>query len=117
MKNKLMILITSLALLSMNVSAATEINNALKNQCGYLVNGKGKNIEAYNTYLLGIITGMKYVIPAKEAKHYGKNNKAGKIKIKACENTLNHMTSLGFELDYLRETLMLLSTRYDEIIH
>lgn len=113
MKTKLMILITFLAVLSINVSASTEINNALKKQCDYLVNGNGENIEAYNTYLLGVVTGMKYVIPAEEAKQYGKNTKAGEIKIKACENTLNHMTSLGFELDYLRETLMLFSTRYD----
>ena len=106
MKTKLMILMTFLAVSSINVSASTEINNALKKQCDYLVNGNGKNIEAYNTYLLGVITGMKYVIPAEEAKQYGKN-------AKACENTLNHMTSLGFELDYLRETLILFSTRYD----
>jgi len=99
--------------LASNISADEKINNALKKQCDYLVNGNGSNIEAYNTYLLGIVTGMKYVIPADEAKEYGKNTTAGEIKIKACENTLVHTTSLGFELDYLRETLMLFSTRYD----
>ena len=113
MKTKLMIFMTIFAVLTINVSASTEINNALKKQCDYLVNGNGENIVAYNTYLLGVVTGMKYVIPAKEAKEYGKTALAGDIKIKACENTLNNMTSLGFELDYLRETLMLFSTRYD----
>ena len=113
MKTKLLIIMTLLTVLTINVSASTEINNAIKKQCNYLVNGKGNNIEAYNTYLLGIVTGMKYVIPASEAKEYGKITIGGDIKIKACENTLKHMTSLGFELDYLRETLILFSTRYD----
>ena len=113
MKTKLMILIISLAGLSINATAAPEINNALKKQCNFLVNGKGKNIEAYNTYLLGIVTGMKYVIPKAEAREYGKKATAGEIKKKACENTMKHTTSLGFELDYLRETLKLFSTRYD----
>ncbi|CAA6809120.1 MAG: Unknown protein [uncultured Sulfurovum sp.] len=113
MKNKPMTLLLFIIVLSMNVSANVKIDNALKKQCDYLVNGNGNNIEEYNTYLLGLITGMKYVIPAEEAKQYGKVTTAGKIKTKACENTLNHMTSIGFELDYLRETLTLFSTRYD----
>lgn len=92
MKTKLIILLISFTVLSIKVSASTEINNALKKQCDYLVNLNGKNIEAYNTYLLGVVTGMKYVIPAEEAKQDGKNTKAG-------ENTLNHMTSLNFDLN------------------
>ena len=86
---------------------AVEIDVGLKKQCQYIVHGTGDSNLQYNAFLLGVISGVEYMI--KDPSNIAEDANYTKKRYKTCKNALKKPTASGFHDDYRREAVLLLT--------
>jgi len=87
--------------------SASELDNGLKKECQYIAIGTGNSDTQYNAYLLGVISGIQYM--TKDITDFAKVSSFTEKRHKACKNALNNAGSSGFDVDYKREAVKLIS--------
>lgn len=97
-------IIIAMMLISVN---ASELDNGLKKECQYIVIGTGNSDTQYNAYLLGVISGIQYM--TKNISEFARDSSFTEKRYKACENALSNAGSSGFDMDYKREAVKLIS--------
>ena len=97
-------IITTMVLTAAN---AVEIDLSLKKQCLHIVHNTGTSDPQYNAYLLGVISGIEYLI--KNPSNFAGDASYTKKRYKTCKKALNNTTESGFNNDYKREAVLLLS--------
>lgn len=92
--------------------AGKEIDEALRNQCKYIVYGnlEGTNSDQADGYLLGFIQGIEYMTSKADLTEFFTSRSYRMVKERACENTLKNGTKKGFQADYKLEVYKLVST-------
>jgi len=111
MKTQLKILTAILATIFMTSPInANMLDDKLERQCQFQVYGNGEVDIMNGMYLLGLVSGMKYM--TLDRTEFASNTNYGAQTDKACENALNNITAYGFEDDFKREVMKLQSEQY-----
>ncbi len=107
MKTQLNIFLAVLAIVSTTTSAiaSSETDAILKKQCQFIVYGKGGDDTMAKTYLSGLITGIRSMIPKREKTI----TTVATVKAEACKYALNNIGKSGFLMDYKWAVLKLSS--------
>lgn len=99
-------------LMTSPINASNFVDNKLKIQCQYLVYGEGKPNDFYNMYLMGVISGIQYMIA--DPTEFTYNAKDGVKVNKACQNALKNIGENGFASDFKWQATKLMSKEYSK---
>lgn len=96
----------------MATSASASSDDALREQCQYLVYGNGTNSKFFSAALTGVVVGIQYMVLEADRTKLTTTASRVTIRLKACQKALVNIGSYGFEDDYKGEVLKLVSKKY-----
>jgi len=97
MKKQVMILLMASAMFS--TLSAREFDDRLQSQCQYNLTDSGRYNDVASGYLMGVVVGMNYLIPAEKRSEISQK-RLGYISDKACQMAMQNHSDTSFESRY-----------------
>lgn len=88
--------------------SARDIDLRMQRQCEYYLYDSGRYSDLMAGYTLGIVQGMKYMIPEKNRSSVAQR-RLGYLTDTVCLKALNNKTRAGFEAKFKRAAYQVLS--------
>lgn len=90
------LILSALILMGLSASVNADLADGLNRQCQYVIYGNGNYDKAADAFLLGVVSGLLYMVPDKERSTFVANGSYNDIRDQACKKAFADNTTYDF---------------------